>query len=404
MSTSRPLSVISLLSLSLAAAGCGAGGAAPDLKKTKRAIVNTSHYNPDFTGNGTLNTVSFPGNQVQLGIDATLDPDTFIHVEKDTVYMVNEDTGSVRLYDPTSFAVRAEISTGGPSAPNGASFPHEIYVAPGTTKVYVALSGNDAAHAIGVLDTTQPNAGVVKYITIPAAAADPDGKPEANNLYACNGKLYVTLGDYTVVGITATYQRGRIGVIDLASDTFEAAIQLTGQNPSAIVAASGDPATCTSVLVVDGGQLQTVPDGTAGIEAVDLAAKTSAGLKAPDTALGGRPTTIALASARLGFVAIYFDPQKNAMGDTYLASTKVVKIDPQTGALLGDVSGKAGNINFVKVSPDGQLCVGAGQFAGTTATDKLAEGLYLGPADGTMLPMTPLSLAQTPAAIAFQTE
>jgi DNA-binding beta-propeller fold protein YncE len=402
MSTSRSRSLLALVALSSSLAGCGNGAAAPDLKKTKRAIVNTSHYNPDFSGNGILNTVSFPGNQVQLGIDATLDPDTFIHVESDTLYMVNEDTGSVRLYDPASFTVRAEISTGGAGAPNGTSFPHEIYVAPGTTKIYVALSGNDAAHAVGVLDTAQPNAGVVKYITIPAA--DPDGKPEATNLYACQGKLYVTLLDYTLSGTTVTYQAGRIGVIDLATDSFEGVIQLVGQNPSAVVAASKDATSCGSVLVLDGGQLQTVPDGTAGIEAVDLTGRSSAGLRIADTALGGRPDALALASARLGFVAIYFDPQKNAMGDTYLASTKVVKIDPQAGTLLGDISGKAGNINFVRVSPDGQLFVGAGLFAGTPATDKLAQGLYLGPADGTMLPMAPIDLGQTPAAIGFQSE
>jgi hypothetical protein len=299
--------------------------------------------------------------------------------------------------------VKSEIPTGATSAPNGTSFPREAWVQPGSNQIFVSLSGNDGAHAIGVLDRTQPNLGVVKFIAVPVAAGDSDGKPEAQSFYACKGKLYVTLLDYTLNGSVVTYKPGRIGIIDPQAATFEGTILLNGQNPGAIVAADPDATACETVLVADGGQLMTVPDGTAGIELVNLSSKASAGIKLGDQMLSGRPNLVSLAGKSLAFAAIYFDPQPNPMGMIFLSSAKVVAFDPKTFQLKGDVTGKAGNINFASVSPDGQsLFVGAGLFAGTMATDKLKAGLYVGPADGTMLPMTPIDLMQTPAAIAFQ--
>jgi DNA-binding beta-propeller fold protein YncE len=361
------------------------------------AIVNTSHYNPDFTGTGTLHTIKFPERKVTPQIDSTLDPDTAIRIVGDQAYILNQDSGTLRVYDLKSFVVVGEIPTGSAEAKNGTSFPHAFW--PIGKKVYVTLSGNDAAHAVGVLDTTMPNAGVTKYITIAANSADTDGRPEAGAVHFCNGKLYVATGDYSVSGSKVTYAAGRIAVIDTATDAVTDIIQLKGQNPGAIAAIAGD---CQDVLVAMGGQLTSEPDGTSGIEHVNLGTKTSAGFLLTDMAIAGRPTSVTVASSTVAFAPIYFDPQPMLGGGNILASTKVIAFNPSTGAQIGDVTGKAGNINFVAVSPDKKLYVGVGLFAGTMATDKLAEGLYVGAADGTKLSGMPIDLGQTPAAIAFE--
>jgi hypothetical protein len=367
---------------------------------TKEAIVVTSHFNPDFTGNGTINTIKLPDKTVQTGIDTTLDPDVYLKIQDGVLYALNQDTGTLRLYDPATLKVMSEIPTGAAGAPNGMSLPHEIYPVPGGNKIYVSLSGNDGPHAIGVLDKTQPNAGVVKFIDVPVVVG---GKPEAASFYACKNKLYVGLQDWTITGTTVTYKPGRVGIIDLQTDAFEGVIQLQGQNPGNLVQAMPEGASaCDVALVADGGQLKTVPDGNAGIEAVDVVNKKSLGFRIVDTKLMGRPAIVELVSSHLGFAAIYYDPQKNAMGDTFLGSSKVVAFEPTSGALMGDVTSKAGNVSFVRATTDHQLFVGVGLFAGAMAMDKLPQGLYIGPADGTMLGMSGTDIGgQTPAAIAF---
>jgi hypothetical protein len=362
-------------------------------------VINTSHFNPDFTGNGTINTLRTPDLTVTKAIDTTLDPDTAIHSVGGKVYMLNQDTGSLRIYDPSSWQNPVEISTGDGTAPNGTSFPRDFYV--NGTKVYVAFSGNQGANSIGVLDTTQPNAGVTKWIAVPAATGDTDGAPEAGNVYACNGKLYVSYADYFINGSDVTYPNGgRIATVDLSNDTLGTIIQLTGKNAGAM---SQEGADCSHVLVATSGNQTSVPDGTSGIERVNLGAGTTAGLVMADTALNGRPIGIDVASATLAFVIIDYDPEQQPNGGgLILASTKVIAVNPTTLAVTGDVTGKAGFVSFARVSPDGKLYVGAGQFAGTPDPTKLATGVYIGPADGTMLTMPGIDFGQTPAAIEFE--
>jgi hypothetical protein len=406
----------------IALAGCGGASApidmGPDLAPNPNVclggncvIVNTSHYNPDFSGTGTINTIKLPDKTVTQNLDATLDPDTAIHVVDGKVYILNQDTGTLRIYDPQTWKALAEISTGDASASNATAFPHDFFVS--GTKVYVVFTGNKAQNAIGVLDTTMPNAGVVQWIMVPAAAGDTDGKPEAGGVFACLGKLYVTYADYMIVGQTVSYAGGgRIAVVDLATSTLESIIQLTGQNPGQLTLEDGSDCTqATSpaaavphALVVTSGKQTAPPDGTSGIERVDLVQKKSLGFALKDTDLNGRPTSIDVVSLNLAFVAIDFDPQMQPSGGGLeLASAKVIAVNPLTGMVKGDVTGKAGFVNFARVSADKRfLFVGTGQFAGMSDPNKIATGVYVGPADGTLLPATPLDLGQTPAAIGFE--
>ncbi|HUS65056.1 MAG TPA: hypothetical protein VMZ28_10960 [Kofleriaceae bacterium] len=364
------------------------------------AIITTSHYNPDFTGNGTLHTVKFPERKVTSAIDASLDPDLDVEIRDDKLYTLNRNSGTVRRYDIVTFAIDFEISTGDPSAPNTLSSPRDMWIDPGSTKIYVSLSGNDGAQAIGILDTRTPNAGVVKFIAIPAIASDTDGKPEASDLYACKGKLYVSTQDYTIMGRDVSYTgAGRIAIIDLKQDAVVGTITLAGKNPGQVKAEGGD---CEKAFVATASSLTSIPDDTSGIERLDLAQKKTLGMIVKDTDIAGRPFAIEVASPTLMFAGIYFDPQLGFDGKEYLGSAKVIAINPQTGKLIGDVTGKAGFINFVQISPDRRLFVGVGAFGGMADPGKMAEGLYVGPADGTMLDAASvLSLGQTPSAVAF---
>ncbi len=396
-----PLAVATALAL---AAGCNNAKPAPaDLRScwgTGCAIVTTSHYNPDYSGVGTINAIQMSQSKVVRNIDSSLDPDVALDISaNDKLYVLDRDVGSLRRYDLATVAIEEEIATGSSAAPNTASFPYGFWRSDSSSKIYVTLAGNDAAYALGVVDEATPDAGVTKFIAVPAAASDSDGKPELSSLYACDGTLYALSQSYTLMGADISYAEGRIAVIDLKSDTLTGFITLAGKNPASIVAEGDD---CHHVLVATSSDLTSPPDGTGGIERVDLAARTTQGFITQDTDLQGRPFSITKVSPQLAYVGMYFDPQPDATGKIVLGSAKVIAWNPSTLATLGDASGKAGNISFVQLGTDGQLYVGVGTFGGAPDATKLAQGLYIGQADGSPLPTTPLDLGDSPSAIAFQ--
>ncbi len=435
MTTRNLLRLTIALGLAGASAGCTSTGAEPGRAGCVGAgcaIVVTSHFNPDFTGNGTINTVTTANPPlITSNLDSTLDPDVAIQITQGDqeglgqaeALFLNQDTGSLRRYDLTDFQVLGEFPTGDSTAPASAAFPHDLYELPGSTVVYVTLSGNDSAHALGIVDVSAGNedasvanaGGTIQYVNLPTVTGDTDGEPNPGNLYFCNGLLYVLQQNYSLAPSTyvVTYQPGTIAIVDPVQKAVLGTIQLMGKNPSAIVPQTAGQ--CGNVLVAQASGQTTVPDGTGGIEKVDLANRKSLGWLTQDTTLGGRPASVVLASASLGFVTLYYDPELNSFGETFLASVKVSAFNPQTGALINDVTPKkAGQIDFVKVSLDGQLWVGVGPYSDVTDTTRLAEGLYRGRADGTMLPSTPLSgeatdggsppgvLANIPSNIAFE--
>lgn len=364
------------------------------------AIVTTSHYNPDYSGVGTINAVQMSQSKIVRGLDSSLDPDVAVQIGGDKLYVLNRTVGSLRTYGLAKIDIEEEIATGAADAPNTASAPFGFWRSDKSSKVYVTLAGNDAAHALGIVDEATPNAGVVEFIAVPAAADDADGHPELSDLYECDGTLYALSQSYTYGSGGVTYAGGRIAVIDLATDSFVGFIALTGKNPGAIVAEGDD---CNKVLVATSSDLTSPPDGSGGIERVDLAARSSSGFVARDTDLGGRPFSLTRVSSKLWYVGMYFDPQPDATGKLVLGSAKVAAWNPSApAATLGDATGKAGFINFVELGPDGQLYVGVGTFAGTSDSQKLATGMYIGKADGSLLPATPIDLGDTPSAIAFQ--
>jgi hypothetical protein len=357
-----------------------------------RLAVATSIFNADFTGSGTLNTVDIATRVPKVGIDATLDADTKMKVVGDELFVLEGDTGSVRIYDPTTFAVKVELPVGDTDHPSAKAYPHDLWVAD-DGKIWVTLSGNDAAHSLVVLDRNAP--GSLVYIGLPQDPSDTDGKPEPDRIYACEDKIYVTLQSYSFdSNFSISYAKGRLAIVDPSARTVRGVIALSGENPFDISQISDD---CNDVVVANAAGLTTEADGRGNLERVDLGAGATKGVLTSDLDLGGRPTLLARASDALLYVALYFDPQQNAQGATYLSSVKVVAYDPQQKKVLNDVSGKLGNVNFLRVF-DGQVFFGAGVFAGMEAPGKAPRGLYIGPADGKMV-TTPIDLGLTPSSI-----
>jgi hypothetical protein len=355
--------------------------------------VATSKYNADFTGQGTLNSVDLASRAPRVGIDATLDPDTTMRIIDDELFVLQRTTGALRIYDPKTFAVKAELPVGDADHPAGKSLPQDFVVR--EDRIFVSLAGNDAEHALAVLDRAAP--GTVAWIGLPQDAADTDGRPEPARIHECDGKLYVALQSYVVENFQARYQKGRIAIVDPDARIVRAVIPLAGKNPYDIAALGGD---CNDVVVASSATLFTEPDGEGNLERVDLSTATSRGVLMNDQGLGGRPTYLAAAAADLLYVGLYFDPQPTPMGMVFLSSVKVIAFDPQKKAIRNDVTGKFGQVNFVRVHDD-RLFIGAGVFADMEDPQKGARGLYVAPADGNMVSGPPIDLSLTPSAIAL---
>jgi hypothetical protein len=357
------------------------------------AVVTTSG---GFGAGGAVNTIRLSDKMVVAGLDTTIDQDNQVRVFAGKAYILNRGPGTLRIYDIKTWKNPVEIPTGDATADHASSIPEDVLVV--GNKIYVTMAGNDAGHAIGILDASDTS-GVKKWIALPAAATDPDGRGEPFLLYGCGTKAYVLMGDYD----STTFQpasNSRIAVVDTASDTLEGFIPLSAQSPTAIAAATAD---CHDVLVAQAGPFGKLPDGTGGIEHYDLAAKKSLGMVLTDSQLMGRPNTITLASAHLAFTSIYFDPQPDpTTGQPILSSAKVIAFDPTTGKIGSDILGKSVYIPFAAVAPNGDLIVGEDSYPGSLDDGKLGTGLYWGKGDGQPMPTTPIDLGQAPYAIAFQ--
>jgi hypothetical protein len=378
----------------LSLAACGGSGNNPPLPSGDFAVVTTSG---GFGAGGAVNTIKLSDMMVDKGLDTTIDQDNQVRIFDGKAYVLDRGPGTLRIYDIKTWTSPVEIPTGDATADHATSNPEDVLPV-GGNRVYVSMGGNDSAHALGIIDVTSTT-GVEKWIALPTQTADSDGHPEAFMMYGCGGKAYVLMGDYddTTYALTGP---SRIAVVDTSTDTLEGFITLTTSGPNAIAGISAD---CHDVIVSNAGTFGVAPDGTAGLEHVDLAQMKSLGVLISDSTLAGRPNSVSIASHTLGFSSIYFDLEPDpTTGMPILSSTKVVAFDPSTGKLLGDVTGKAVFISFAAVTPNNLLMVGVDDYPGSLDMGKLPSGLYVGPADGTMLPTTPIDLGQNPYAIAFQ--
>jgi hypothetical protein len=358
------------------------------------AIVTTS----DYKSTGTLAAVNLADDKVTRGIDNTLDSSTIVRAINGKVIVLNQyPHGTVRFYDPANgYKNPIEVKVGANAN------PHDIVAVPATSKYYVTLYGNKADSALGVIDLRPPagdgGAGtpaLVKSIPLTTAMKDPDGIPEANDLYACGGFAYVTLQDLDETNMAfKPTGPSRIAAIDFskdAVDTTQGIIQLDGANPNGV---ARDGTGCDLVLVADAAYQFGAVDGSGGIERVDLSARISKGIVLKDTDLKGHPSTIATtpASRTIAYTTLSI----NSGG-----GSQVIAFDPQAAKLTSAITPPASFIAFAATTPDGSQL-----FVGIVTPDKMtnmpAVGLYVVKADGmTVIGNQPIDLGQSPAAISF---
>lgn len=350
------------------------------------AVVISGSFPAPF---GTVATVALSGHAAQKGIDNTIDTDTVVRAFAGKVYALLRTRGLLRIYDPAKgFASPVDIVTGDGAIAHQKTDPTDVLPIPSTTRVYVAAYNNDAAHAIGVIDTAQPAQGVTQWIALPASAKS--SLPRPTELWWCNGLVYAVLEDlddhYALTG------PGRIAVIDptrnaLVTDGKAQVIALQGQNPAGGFPFGVTPvgAACDDVLVADAGDLSGQGADLGGIERVDLTNRVSKGLVVRGSDLKANVGAIAAAGPHCLYAVLGSD------------SNKVVAIDPTTKTVLRDVLGPATYVPFVQVSPDHQVFVGV-----NAAADKQAAvGLYIGPADCSAITGAPVALDQPPYGISF---
>lgn len=361
------------------------GGPLPEL--VGQAVVVAG----DFTSPlGSLSTVKLSDRSVRKSIDTSLDSDSVVRASGGKVWVLSRTKGVLRIYDPAAdYKNPVEILTGDSMVKHDLTDPTDVLPVAGTSRAYLALYTNDAAHAVGVVDTTRPNDGVVKWIAVPAALKSP--LPRPTQLWACGSLVYVLLEDLDLM--FALTGPGRIAVIDTATDKLVEdgkanVFTLAGSNPG-----SGFPygmarlgEACDDVVVAAAGDLSGKTMELGGIERVDLAARASKGMLVLGSDLKGNIGSISVATPHLLYAVVGAFPNK------------VIAFDPTDKKVLGDVLGPANFIPFVQVSPDGKAVL-AGVNGSTMG--QAAAGLYVAAADGKPIAGPPLTFDQPPYGISF---
>lgn len=381
--------------LAVAAAACDAKPILPAIGGDTFAVI-TSRDGQNVAG--TLNAVDVKSKQMTLAIDTTIDADHSVRVAGGVIYVLNKIKNNLRTYDAKTWKVLAEVKLEDKDHKADLAFAQDALPIAGTTKVMVTLAGNDAAHAVGIVDLSRPTEGIVQWITIPTAAADTDGKPEPSLLYGCNGLYYTGTGDYDSVTTFAPTGPSRVAVIDPAMTEAIAMIPLRHENVTQLAAASGD---CTQILAIASGPFGEQPGARSGVQRVDLRTRTAGATLFDGAALAGVPSNTVVVSDTLGYMVVNYDLQMTPMGYSILAKSRVVAFNPTTGALRGDASDAAGFIPFLGVTRDGQLWFGTDNIDSVDNTGNLPTAVWVGPADGTKHVNQKLDLGQKPYFLAF---
>jgi hypothetical protein len=406
----RPLAWFALASSAAVAAGCSGGSAAADMASPPDIAHAPGDLSPENTdlgpiippattavfttraaGGALFSTPIATPRKPQAALDTALAGSTVVRAINGKVIVLSQGAASsMRIYDPAN-GYKSPIEVQLPAMSN----PRDVVAVPASSRYYVTLFGAKADSAIAVVDVMPPVDGgfgmpaVVKSIAVPQAAKDPDGAPEASDLWSCGSFAYATLQDLDASKGSVPSGPGRVVALDFGADAVAATmgvIQLMGPNPNGF---AHDGPGCDVVLTADAGNPLGAVDGSGGIERVDLSLRTTKGIVIKDSDLKGHPTTIASASHSLAFTTLTL-----AMGMTN--PQQVVAVDPQGGKLLGAVTAVDDAVLFAALTPDGtQLFVGASTNG--------AGSITAGPAAAAMLgaPTIALDAGQSPSSIAF---
>jgi hypothetical protein len=170
--------------------------------------------------------------------------------------------------------------------------------------------------------------------------------PRPDQLQRSGDEIYVTLQNADL-GFT-TRGPARLLVVDSATDSVSAAIELDGVNPfQGLELDDDDGRLYLAMAGVFPGQQAAQLSG--GVEVVDTLTRASLGLLVDDDDLGGHATDVALAGDGRAYVLV-----SRPSGGEFL--TDVVAFDPRDGAILGTVwsGGAGGRHQAVDLEADGE--------------------------------------------------
>lgn len=383
-----------VLSLGIFWAGCGDAAPQPDTPPCGGgqgvAALGLSDYST-----GALGCVNLVTGETRRQID-TADPQVAVRSFGGLVYTLDQTHGVLRVYDPArGWRDPSEISLGHAAVPASQGNPVDVYVEPTGRRAYVTLYGAamstrvDAAHALAVVELlpgAAGAAGVTGFIPLPLRSGDPDGNPDAARMFACDGTLYVLLQDLDRTRGYVPLGAGRLAAVRLA-DQAVTYMDLVGQNPTSVSVAED----CRAAVIGSAGTQLLATPGGGGIEQVDLVQRKSRLLVA-DRDLGGNVSNLAVtdAAARWAYVDLLTRTGAQYSHDVYAVDL----VNAQRGArLLGPMNYVAG----IRAALGRVLVLSAG----TPAPGQLGAGLYVGPADGSVLVGKPYDLGLPPVSAAL---
>lgn len=291
----------------------------------------------DFeTGSFAVVGLDEPRQITRSGPGRRLHGDAVARAHGGLVYAVNRFFGdNIQALDPADdFRTLWQCSTGPGSNPHDIAFVR-------ADKAYVSRSD---ATALWIVDPSAPP-GCGRFQTGEidlSSLADADGLPEMDQMAVIGDRLYVVIQYLDRDAIFAPAGRGRIAVIDIATDTLVGEILLSGENP--FLQSRGIQVHRGKMVISSLGRF-AVADG--GIEFVDPATETAEGFFVTEEDLGGDITDFVLVSDRLGYAVlstadftnalVAFDPLERRVTQTLIAG----------GAFLSDIEINARGELFV---------------------------------------------------------
>jgi DNA-binding beta-propeller fold protein YncE len=234
-----------LAALLLVACGDDAPPIAIDLPASDRAVCVA--LGADYeNGVGTLAAVGLPSLSVLEDlIPGAVSGDAVLRVFGRKLYVVNRSVANVTIIDPTTrpWSVEAQFSTGQNSNPQDVALAGD--------RLYVTRY-NAPEVQVWDLSAGTPAAPVA---SIDLGAQDVDGVPNASSIWIEGGRAYVALGLLDTGTPPRARGKGKVAVIDTATNTLATTLELVHENPFDFMVARGDR------LIVS-----TVPDffGSAG--------------------------------------------------------------------------------------------------------------------------------------------
>lgn len=328
---------------------------------------------------GNLSTIALADPATaQLARITTDGGDAVVRSFGNRIYVINRfGADTIQTIRPSDFAVIADFSVG------AGSNPQDIAVV-SDAKAYVSRldAQNDAANTDDILIVNPLTGETLGSIDLtPYTADDGDRLARATQMVLVDGRLYVCVQDLT--SAYAVDARGKIAVIDVATDEVLEILELAGRNPSDITWSPltekfyvANTASYNPFPVID----TSTPYGGIEVFRLEEGAYVNEGIVVADEALGGGVAEMRLASAELGFTitnsmtVAAFNPTTYAVVDTN------VYVSP--AMYLPDVS----------IDQDGRLLVAEQDFAN--------PGIIFVNADGAVI-AGPTAVGSAPVSITF---